>query len=52
MDPELEVRRAAQRFRRRVEVAEQLAAEKGESWSELTLEQQDAWFDRAKEAAE
>ena len=52
VDPELELRRASQRFRRRVEVAEALAAERGEDWSELPLEQQDAWFDRAKEAAE
>jgi MazG family protein len=49
VDPELEVRRAAQRFRRRVEVAEQLAADTGENWSELPLERQDEWFDRAKE---
>jgi MazG family protein len=49
VDPELEVRRAAQRFRRRVEVAEELAAETGENWSELPLERQDAYFDRAKE---
>jgi MazG family protein len=49
VDPELEVRRAAQRFRRRVEVAEQLAAETGENWSELPLERQDAYFDQAKE---
>ena len=49
VDPELEVRRAAQRFRRRVEVAEELAAEKGENWSELPLERQDAYFDQAKE---
>ena len=52
VDPELEVRRAAQRFRRRVEVAEELAAETGENWSELPLERQDEWFDRAKEVAE
>ena len=49
VDPELEVRRAAQRFRRRVEVAEALAAERGENWSELPLERQDAYFDQAKE---
>ena len=49
VDPELEVRRAAQRFRRRVEVAEALAAEIGENWSELPLERQDAYFDQAKE---
>ena len=52
VDPELELRRAAQRFRRRVEVAEKLAAEKGENWSELPLERQDAYFDRAKEVTE
>ena len=52
VDPELELRKAARRFRRRVEVAEGLAAEKGENWSELPLEQQDAYFDRAKEVAE
>src|SRR4029079_18746936 len=41
VDPELEVRRAAQRFRTRVEVAEKLAAENGENWTELPLERQD-----------
>src|SRR5947208_13537584 len=49
VDPELELRRAAQRFRRRVEVAEELARETGENWSELSLERQDAYFDQAKE---
>jgi MazG family protein len=49
VDPELELRRATQRFRNRVEVAEALAAEDGLNWSELQLEQQDAYFDRAKE---
>src|SRR5437868_9210912 len=48
VDPELEVRRAAQRFRRRVEVAETLAAEADEYWSELPLDRQDEWVDRAK----
>jgi XTP/dITP diphosphohydrolase/tetrapyrrole methylase family protein/MazG family protein/ATP diphosphatase len=52
VDPELELRRAAQRFRRRVEVAETLAAEDGENWSELPLERQDEYFDRAKEHTE
>ncbi|MGH2976864.1 MAG: nucleoside triphosphate pyrophosphohydrolase [Gaiellaceae bacterium] len=52
VDPELELRRAAQRFRRRVEVAEELAAQSGETWTELPLERQDEWFDRAKEVAE
>jgi MazG family protein len=49
VDPELELRRAARRFRRRVETAEELAAATGENWSELPLERQDAYFDQAKE---
>ena len=49
VDPELEARQAAQRFRRRVEVAEELAADAGENWSQLPLERQDAYFDQAKE---
>ena len=49
VDPELELRRAAQRFRGRVEVAEALAAEAGENWSELPLDRQDGYFDQAKE---
>ncbi|HET7566988.1 MAG TPA: nucleoside triphosphate pyrophosphohydrolase [Gaiellaceae bacterium] len=48
-DPELELRRAAKRFRERVEVADALAAEAGENWSELPLERQDSYFDLAKE---
>ncbi|HZT53792.1 MAG TPA: nucleoside triphosphate pyrophosphohydrolase [Gaiellaceae bacterium] len=48
-DPELELRRAAQRFRARVEAADALAAEAGETWSELSLERQDRYFDLAKE---
>jgi MazG family protein len=50
VDPELELRRASERFRRRVEVAERLARENGEDWSTLPLEQQDQYFDRAKES--
>jgi len=49
VDPELELRRASERFRRRVEVAEVLARENGEDWSTLPLERQDHYFDRAKE---
>jgi MazG family protein len=49
VDPELELRRAAQRFRDRVTTAEALAAERGENWSELPLDQQDRYFDLAKE---
>jgi len=52
VDPELELRRAADRFRERVETAEKLAAANGENWSELPLEQQDRYFDLAKETTE
>jgi MazG family protein len=52
VDPELELRRAAQRFRQRVTTAEALAAERGENWSELPLDRQDTYFDLAKETAE
>jgi MazG family protein len=50
VDPELALRSATARFRARVERAEQLAAEEGSSWTELPLEAQDRYFDRAKEA--
>jgi MazG family protein len=49
IDPELELRRSSERFRRRVEVAEELARANGEDWSALALEQQDHYFDLAKE---
>jgi MazG family protein len=52
VDPELELRRASQRFRRRVEVAEELARKNGEDWTGLPLERQDHYFDLAKETAE
>lgn len=52
VDPELELRRAAQRFRSRVETAEAIAATDGETWTELPLERQDHYFDRAKENTE
>jgi MazG family protein len=52
VDPELELRRASERFRRRVEVAEELARANGEDWTTLPLEQQDNYFDRAKERIE
>ena len=52
VDPELELRRATARFRRRVETAEQLAREAGEEWTALPLEQQDRYFDLAKETTE
>jgi MazG family protein len=49
VDPELELRRASERFRSRVEAAEVLASENGEDWSALPLERQDHYFDLAKE---
>ncbi len=52
VDPELELRRASERFRARVEQAERLARENGQDWSALPLEQQDRYFDLAKETVE
>jgi MazG family protein len=49
VDPELELRRAAQRFVARVETAERRAAAEGSAWSELALDEQDRYFDPAKE---
>jgi MazG family protein len=49
VDPELELRRASERFVARVEKAEQLAADSGEHFAELELGAQDRYFDRAKE---
>ena len=50
VDPELALRWMADRFVARVERAEQLAAAEGRTFSELGLEDQDRYFDRAKEA--
>jgi len=49
LDPELELRTAAKRFRSRVEAAEALAAHDGKDWTTLGLEDQDSYYDRAKE---
>jgi MazG family protein len=49
VDPELALRAATGRFRRRVEDAERLAAADGRAWTELPLDEQDSYFDRAKE---
>jgi MazG family protein len=49
VDPELELRSAAKRFRARVEAAEALAAQDGKDWTTLGLEDQDSYYDRAKE---
>lgn len=49
VDPELALRRTTQKFMRRVERAEQLAAERGEVWTDLDLDAQDRYYDEAKE---
>ena len=49
VDLELELRRASDRFVTRVERAEQLAAESGQSFADLSLAEQDRYFDQAKE---
>jgi MazG family protein len=50
VDPELALRAATRRFVSRVEKAEQLAAAEGRTWTELGLDDQDAYFDAAKAA--
>jgi MazG family protein len=50
VDPELALRAASDRFVQRVEEAERLAAEAGEDWTSLSLDDQDRWYDRAKDA--
>jgi nucleoside triphosphate diphosphatase len=49
VDPELELREASRRFVGRVERAAELAAEEGQEFASLPLEEQDRWFDAAKE---
>jgi MazG family protein len=49
VDPELELRRASDRFVERVERAEQLAGRAGERFADLDLERQDRYYDLAKE---
>jgi MazG family protein len=51
VDPELELRTAAKRFRSRVEAADVLARSDGKDWSKLPLDEQDAYYDQAKEQA-
>lgn len=48
VDPELELRAAAKRFRARVETAEAIAAAAGKDWTALPLDEQDAYYDEAK----
>ena len=49
VDPELALRTMARRFADRVERAEALAAEEGRTFTELSLEEKDRYFDAAKE---
>jgi MazG family protein len=49
VDPELELREAGRRFVARVERASELAAAEGEEFAKLSLDEQDRWFDLAKE---
>jgi MazG family protein len=49
VDPELALRATNARFVSRVERAEELAAAAGERWSALPLEEQDRYYDLAKE---
>jgi MazG family protein len=49
VDPELELRAATKRFRARVERAVELAADDGKNWTKLPLDEQDAYYDKAKE---
>ena len=50
VDPELALRQATSRFVERVETAERLAADDGREFAALPLDEQDRYFDRAKEA--
>jgi uncharacterized protein YabN with tetrapyrrole methylase and pyrophosphatase domain len=52
VDPELALRGATARFRERVKRAEELAGEAGEDWTELDLDGQEHWYERAKTALE
>ena len=49
VDPELALRTMARRFADRVERAEELAAAEGKTFTELSLEEKDGYFDAAKE---
>ena len=49
VDPVLALRRMSDRFVRRVERAETIARDQGRTFSELGLEEQDRYFDLAKE---
>jgi XTP/dITP diphosphohydrolase/tetrapyrrole methylase family protein/MazG family protein/ATP diphosphatase len=51
VDPELALRRTSRKFVERVEAAERLAEAEGVAWRELGLDEQDAYYDRVKDAA-
>jgi tetrapyrrole methylase family protein/MazG family protein len=48
-DPELALREASRRFVARVEKASELASGQGLEFAQLSLDDQDRWFDEAKE---
>jgi MazG family protein len=50
VDLELELRAAAKRFRSRVEDGAALARDDGKDWKTLSLDEQDAYYDKAKES--
>ena len=50
VDPELALRGDPRKFRDRVERAVELAAERGEQWAELSLDEQERYYELAKEA--
>ena len=50
VDPELALRAMSDRFMSRVGRAEELAEADGKRWTELELDEQDRYFDLAKEA--
>jgi nucleoside triphosphate diphosphatase len=49
VDPELALRATTARFVDRVVRAEELASDAGEDWTELSLDDQDRYYDKAKE---
>jgi uncharacterized protein YabN with tetrapyrrole methylase and pyrophosphatase domain len=51
VDLELELRAAAKRFRSRVEDGAALARADGKDWTTLALDEQDAYYDKAKESS-
>ena len=50
VDPELALRGTTGRCRERVELAERLADEAGETWVDLPLDRQEEWYEQAKAA--